>query len=181
MRRATFLLVLLPLIFGCQQVVVPPPQKPEYKVSLLPEEENKPPKAEKETKSKTEDSSGVVDLIVISIEKQRLHACAEEEVLREIVVSTGNPNPVGKEESLATPLGEFSICKKDSDHYSQKYKCPMPYAMFFFEGHAIHATEPKFYPRLGTPISHGCVRTRLEDAKWLFEHTPIGAKVIVVP
>ena len=33
---------------------------------------------------------------------------------------------------------------------------------------------------LGNPASHGCVRLKVEDAKWLFEHCKRGKAVIVI-
>ena len=33
--------------------------------------------------------------------------------------------------------------------------------------------------RLGAAISHGCVRLRISDAKWIYEHVPHGSKVYI--
>ncbi len=126
-----------------------------------------------------------VDLIIVDIGDQKLYVCRIE-ILREVVISTaeGGYNVIGGKIHPKKPhnhLGRFSIYKKDKDHYSGLYDCPMPYSMFFHGGHAIHATSLEFYSLLGIPASHGCVRTHLDDAKWLFKHTPLGAKVIVVP
>jgi lipoprotein-anchoring transpeptidase ErfK/SrfK len=33
--------------------------------------------------------------------------------------------------------------------------------------------------KMGNPVSHGCVRLVLEDAKWLYETLPIGIKVSI--
>ena len=35
------------------------------------------------------------------------------------------------------------------------------------------------YNRLGTTASHGCVRLTVKDAKWIFDHCPIGTKVVI--
>jgi lipoprotein-anchoring transpeptidase ErfK/SrfK len=40
---------------------------------------------------------------------------------------------------------------------------PMPYCMFFNEGQALHGS----YQVVHANISHGCVRLRIKDAKWL--------------
>jgi lipoprotein-anchoring transpeptidase ErfK/SrfK len=33
--------------------------------------------------------------------------------------------------------------------------------------------------RLGTRASHGCIRLRFEDSKWLYETVPIGTTVFI--
>ena len=33
---------------------------------------------------------------------------------------------------------------------------------------------------LGSPASHGCIRLRVPDAKWLFEHCSKGSLVIII-
>jgi lipoprotein-anchoring transpeptidase ErfK/SrfK len=53
------------------------------------------------------------------------------------------------------------------EYYSKKYDwAPMPYAIFFRGGYAIHGTfETK---RLGTVASHGCVRLSPDHARQLY-------------
>lgn len=63
---------------------------------------------------------------------------------------------------------------------------PMPYCMFFHEGQALHGS----YQVVRANVSHGCVRLRVQDAKWIrfhFAEEPnaaneqIGTKVIIKP
>lgn len=127
-------------------------------------------------------ASEQVTRIVVSIPEQTLLAYAGDTVLRRITVSTaaGPTLSVGQDsENPHNHAGHFSVLRKSANHVSGQYGSPMPYAMFFYGGHAIHATEPHLYAKLGTPASHGCVRTNMEDAKWLFERTPLGTPVIV--
>lgn len=35
------------------------------------------------------------------------------------------------------------------------------------------------YNKLGSPASHGCVRLCVRDAKWIYDHCPIGTKVTI--
>lgn len=52
-------------------------------------------------------------------------------------------------------------------HYSRKYdNAPMPNAIFFHGGFAIHGTYAT--GRLGSPASHGCVRLAPGNAKKLY-------------
>jgi len=66
-----------------------------------------------------------------------------------------------------TPTGNFVVQRLDADHLSDEYdQAPMPYAIFFSRGLAIHGT----YERgLGRPASHGCVRLSIEHARELFD------------
>lgn len=128
-----------------------------------------------------------VSVIVVSIADQRLFAYGsdKEAPLASFDCSTaisGTTYPLGyggKEADVHNHSGEFTIDRKDIDHISGQYNCPMPYALHYFEGHWIHATEPKFYHDLGAPASHGCVRLDLNDAKWLYSHTSIGCKLTI--
>jgi lipoprotein-anchoring transpeptidase ErfK/SrfK len=53
-------------------------------------------------------------------------------------------------------------------HYFSKkyYNAPMPHAIFFYYGFAIHGTND--IARLGGPASHGCVRLHPSHAAALF-------------
>src|SRR6185295_16319388 len=76
-------------------------------------------------------------------------------------VSTGRPG-------YATPSGNFGVTRTERVYYSKKYdNAPMPNAVFFTSrGHAIHGTYE--IKRLGSAVSHGCVRLAPENAATLF-------------
>src|SRR3984885_8722062 len=76
-------------------------------------------------------------------------------------VSTGIP-------SRETPAGSFRAFRMEQDHYSKEFDdAPMPHSIFFTKvGHAIHGTESE--GRLGTPVSHGCVRISRANATTLY-------------
>jgi lipoprotein-anchoring transpeptidase ErfK/SrfK len=64
--------------------------------------------------------------------------------------------------------------------YSRKYEwSPMPHALFFRGGYAIHGTYA--VRQLGRPASHGCVRLAPGNARTLFEMVRArgGAQIIV--
>lgn len=66
-----------------------------------------------------------------------------------------------------TPTGSFSAKWLSRYHRSRKYdNAPMPYAIFFKGGYAVHATYD--LKRLGRPASHGCVRLHPDNAARLF-------------
>ena len=65
----------------------------------------------------------------------------------------------------ATPSGHYKVSWLDEHHKSKQYNdAPMPYAIFFNEGKAIHG----FAGSVGGPASHGCVRLSTGNAKTLF-------------
>src|ERR1700680_1903620 len=76
-------------------------------------------------------------------------------------VSTGNP-------SHETPNGSFRTFRMEEDHFSKEFDdAPMPHSIFFTKiGHAIHGTDSE--NRLGTPVSHGCVRLSRANASTLY-------------
>ncbi|GAC1040784.1 hypothetical protein thsrh120_07880 [Rhizobium sp. No.120] len=62
-----------------------------------------------------------------------------------------------------TPIGSYTAKWLSKDHRSKKYDdAPMPYAVFFNGGYAIHGTYE--VRRLGRPASHGCVRLDTRNA-----------------
>lgn len=66
-----------------------------------------------------------------------------------------------------TPQGSWSAKWLSRDHRSRKYdNAPMPYAVFFNGGYAVHATYD--LKRLGRPASHGCIRLHPENAAEFF-------------
>ena len=76
-------------------------------------------------------------------------------------VSTGR-------KGYGTPVGSWAAKWASRNHRSRKYNdAPMPFAIFFHGGYAVHATyETK---RLGRPASHGCVRLHPENAATFFQ------------
>lgn len=67
----------------------------------------------------------------------------------------------------ATPTGSWKPTWLSRDHWSKTYDAPMPFAVFFHGGYAIHATDA--VSRLGQPASHGCVRLAPDNAALFFE------------
>jgi lipoprotein-anchoring transpeptidase ErfK/SrfK len=66
-----------------------------------------------------------------------------------------------------TPSGTFHPQSMARRYFSKKYyNSPMPHAIFFYYGFAIHGTND--ISRLGGPASHGCVRLHPSHAAALF-------------
>ena len=82
-------------------------------------------------------------------------------------------------DELPTREGAFSVGWKSRDHVSTIYDTPMPYAMFFSGGQAVHYS-PDFAARGYNGASHGCVNVRnLAGIRSLFDQARVGDKVIV--
>lgn len=82
-------------------------------------------------------------------------------------------------EYTPTREGLFSVYFKSRDHWSTLYDTPMPYAMFFSGGQAVHYSSD-FAARGYYGASHGCVNVRDKAAiARLFDQVRNGDKVVV--
>lgn len=90
-------------------------------------------------------------------------------------VSTGRKGYV-------TPRGSYAPKRLHAAYFSKKYAgAPMPYAVFFRGGYAVHGTYEG--GKLGAPASHGCIRLAVGHAKQLYnliKQTGPGATRIVI-
>ena len=69
---------------------------------------------------------------------------------------------------FSTPHGSYAPTHLELMHYSHKYHMsPMPHAIFFRGGYAIHGTYST--ASLGRPASHGCVRLSPGNATTLYD------------
>ncbi|CAL9508847.1 hypothetical protein SUDANB58_03611 [Streptomyces sp. enrichment culture] len=81
--------------------------------------------------------------------------------------------------STPTREGVFQVYWKSRNHWSTLYDSPMPYAMFFSGGQAVHYSAD-FAARGYAGGSHGCVNVRDEAAiAELYRQVANGDKVVV--
>jgi lipoprotein-anchoring transpeptidase ErfK/SrfK len=83
-----------------------------------------------------------------------------------------------------TPTGNYHPIRLERIWRSTIYNnAPMPYAVFFRGGYAIHGTYEVGH--LGRPASHGCVRLNTADAATLFslveQHGYGGTSIVITP
>ena len=100
--------------------------------------------------------------ILVEIEKstQTMYVTVNGVTRHQWPVSTGRGR-------FGTPTGVFRPQRLERRWFSRRYyNSPMPYAMFFHKGYAIHGTSE--ISRLGGPASHGCVRLHPRNAATLF-------------
>jgi len=100
--------------------------------------------------------------VVVQIDKssQRMTVSVDGTGRYNWPVSTGRSG-------YGTPSGVFHPQSMARHYFSRKYyNAPMPHAIFFYYGFAIHGTND--LARLGGPASHGCVRLHPSHAAMLF-------------
>ncbi|MEU8525615.1 L,D-transpeptidase family protein [Streptomyces sp. NPDC048629] len=82
-------------------------------------------------------------------------------------------------ENTPTREGTFKVNSKSRDHVSTIYHTPMPFAMFFSGGQAVHYSAD-FAARGYNGASHGCVNVRDRGKiSALFDQVKVGDKVVV--
>jgi hypothetical protein len=82
---------------------------------------------------------------------------------------------------FSTPSGVYTPERLEPIWYSKAYNAPMPHAIFFHHGYAIHGSYD--ITQLGGPASHGCIRLHPQEAALLFamvEQEGPGNTTIVV-
>lgn len=100
--------------------------------------------------------------VVVQIDRssQRMSVSVDGAMRYNWPVSTGR-------DGYGTPSGVFQPQRMARHYFSRKYySAPMPHAIFFYYGFAIHGTND--VARLGGPASHGCVRLHRSHAAALF-------------
>lgn len=84
-----------------------------------------------------------------------------------------------------TPSGVYTVKEKGDWFYSTDYKEGAKYWVQFEGNYLFHSlpyneskTKITDYT-LGKAASHGCVRLKVEDAKWIYDNITRGSKVII--
>ncbi len=121
--------------------------------------------------------------IEVSIPMQTLTAYEYDKVVLHTSIASGIPmaEPPPGQVSTDTPKGEFHIQNKmPSKHMGdgtltadlEAYVIPgVPWVCFFEPKNGVATHGTYWHTNYGTPMSHGCVNMRTEEAKWLFRWT----------
>ena len=111
-----------------------------------------------------------------------------EDIVRQMICSTGTG---GKD---ATPLGEFVMKQHYPEErgewywikqyevyvqYPTRFNGPILFHSIPFAEKDLSTIDQQARSELGSPTSHGCVRLRSEDAKWIAQNCPDGTTVRV--
>src|SRR5215471_6956244 len=98
--------------------------------------------------------------LYIDKSSQQMSVVQNGYLLRVWPVSTGR-------DRFATPSGVYTPERLERSWFSKAYyNSPMPHAIFFHNGYAIHGSYD--ISKLGGPASHGCVRLHPANAALLF-------------
>ena len=113
----------------------------------------------------------------VDLSEQRMYVYLAAQLIYIFPVSSGR-------RGYGTPTGEWFASWLSPNHRSRQYDdAPMPWAVFFHEGYAVHGTYD--VRNLGRPASHGCIRLALPDAETFFRLVETSGKestlVVVVP
>jgi lipoprotein-anchoring transpeptidase ErfK/SrfK len=120
--------------------------------------------------------SGISDdehWIDVDLSEQTLYAYSGEQFVNSFVISSGAPY-------TSTPLGQYTIYIKyrvKSMRGSDYYYPDVPYQMYFNMDYGIHTAY--WHNDFGTPVSHGCINMREEDAGWLFDWSSVGTIISI--
>lgn len=99
--------------------------------------------------------------ISIDLSQQRMTVKEDGDAVHSWPISSGRSG-------YRTVTGTFKPQWMTKMHYSRKYDdAPMPNAIFFHGGFAIHGTYASGL--LGSPASHGCVRLSVGNSKKLYD------------
>lgn len=111
--------------------------------------------------------------IDVDLTNQTTHAYQGYTLLNSFVVSTGTWQ-------TPTVTGTYKVYVKY--RYTDMsgpgyYLADVPYTMYFYKGYGLHGTY--WHNNFGTPMSHGCVNLRTDEAGWLFDRAVVGTVVNV--
>ena len=111
--------------------------------------------------------------IEINLSNQTLTAWQGGTAMLHTSVSTGTSR-------TPTVTGRFPIYMKLSSQHmtGPGYSLPgVPWVMYFYQGYAIHGTY--WHNNFGTPMSHGCINMRTNEAEFLYSWAGQGTEVYV--
>jgi len=104
----------------------------------------------------------------VDLSDQRMYVYVDEKLVYTFPVSSGR-------KGYGTPTGKWNAYWLSPKHRSRKYNnAPMPWAVFFHEGYAVHGTTD--LRNIGRPASHGCIRLAPENAKTFFRLVEANGK-----
>ena len=128
-----------------------------------------PPKNSVDLPSRCETSGRV---LCVDKTKRKLYYVKAGKIIKTADARFGCPG-------LSTRNGTFKVFRKSRNHVSSLFHSPMPYAMFFSGGQAVHYSPD--FARVGyNGCSHGCVNIRARSTiAWIFDQVRVGDRVYV--
>ncbi len=109
--------------------------------------------------------------IDVDLSEQTIYAYEGNTLIQSFLVSTGTS-------AHPTVTGQFHVYVKYryTDMSGPGYYLPdVPFTMYFYQGYGIHGTY--WHNNFGTPMSHGCVNLRTDEAEWIYNWASVGTLV----
>jgi lipoprotein-anchoring transpeptidase ErfK/SrfK len=150
----------------------PPPTAPQ---AAAPQKPKKTPKPQNVTgPGLAPGFADQADLwIDVDLSSQTAYAMQGNQVLRSFIVSTGT-----WQHPTVTGIFRVYVKYRYADMSGPGYYLPnVPFVMYFYKDYGLHGTY--WHKNFGTPMSHGCVNFRTEDAQWLYKNSSVGTLVQV--
>ena len=111
--------------------------------------------------------------IEVDLANQTVYAYEGDQLVNSFVVSTGT-----WEHPTVTGTYQVYVKYTYADMSGPGYYLPdVPYVMYFYRGYGLHGTY--WHNNFGSPMSHGCVNLRTDDAAWLFGWASVGTPVTI--
>ncbi len=114
--------------------------------------------------------------IVVVLSEQMTYAYEDGVIVQAFLISSGVA-------AHPTVQGNYRIQTKleldDMTDGATYYLEDVPWVMYFFKGYSFHGTY--WHHNFGTPMSHGCLNMKTEDADWLYHWAEVGTPVLILP
>jgi lipoprotein-anchoring transpeptidase ErfK/SrfK len=119
-------------------------------------------------------------MIEVDLSRQIVLVYYNGMLIKEMICSGGT-------QLTPTPIGEFSTTEKVYYQWVAKFGVGAYYWTRFYKDYLFHSVPfnedgemiEEEHSKLGTPASHGCIRLKLDEAKWLYEKLPSGVRVSI--
>jgi len=119
-------------------------------------------------------------LIDVNLTAQQVTVLYKNVAIKNMACSGGKPE-------TPTPQGTYTTNQKIYYAWIPKFAMGAYYWTRFYGPYLFHSVPYdsagnmmiEELNKIGSPVSHGCIRLVLEDAKWLYETLPLGIKISI--
>jgi lipoprotein-anchoring transpeptidase ErfK/SrfK len=119
-------------------------------------------------------------LIDVNLTAQQVTVLYKDAAIKTMACSGGKPE-------TPTPQGTYTTNQKIYYAWIPKFAMGAYYWTRFYGPYLFHSVPYdsdgnmliEELNKIGSPVSHGCIRLVLEDAKWLYETLPLGIKISI--
>ena len=95
------------------------------------------------------------------------------------ICSSGNPTPIGTFYTPAKYRWHELMGPSWGQWNTRIHEGFLFHSVYYLEKNDNKSLPPSVYNRLGQTESHGCVRLRAGDAKWIYDNCSLGTKVTI--